>query len=101
MVDVCCQGDWLHAVALLHTEEDHRDELLESIGRLSPGGDPSVAVRNLACRRLAWALGCKMERLTIAGSRPPRLLQDRESTPVDLSLSHHGRWVAFAAMLPG
>ncbi|MBI1813852.1 MAG: 4'-phosphopantetheinyl transferase superfamily protein [Deltaproteobacteria bacterium] len=61
---------------------------------------PSVAVRRLAIAALAPRLGVDPDELTIVrDGRVPRMwLRDRLA-PVDLSLSHHGRFVAFAALL--
>jgi phosphopantetheinyl transferase (holo-ACP synthase) len=60
-----------------------------------PGGG---AARRLASATIASALGLAPERLRIGG-RPPALLRDGRATGVCLSLSHHGRFVAFAASL--
>ena len=64
----------------------------------SPGADPSAAVRALAREQVAKLLGVGADRLEIARrGRIPVLRLDGHDAPFDLSLSHHGRFVAFAA----
>jgi hypothetical protein len=61
---------------------------------------PSVAVRRLAIAALAPRLDVEPGELTIVrAGRVPRLWLRGRLAPVDLSLSHHGRFVAFAGML--
>jgi phosphopantetheinyl transferase (holo-ACP synthase) len=63
----------------------------------APGADPSAAVRALACRDLAAWLGSAPEALEIARrGRIPFLRVAGAEAPLDLSLSHHGRFVAWA-----
>jgi len=66
---------------------------------------PSAWVRILAKRRLAGLFGKGEEGLEIVtseihrGQKPPRVLvRGRETNAVDLSLSHHGRYVAWAVI---
>jgi hypothetical protein len=66
---------------------------------------PSAWVRILAKRRLLDLLGGAPEGLEIVtserhpGERPPRvLICGKESMEVDVSLSHHGRYVAWAVL---
>lgn len=62
---------------------------------------PGQAVRRLARREIARALGVTPERLSIGRrDRIPTLALDGRPTAHALSLSHHGRFVAFA-MAPG
>jgi phosphopantetheinyl transferase (holo-ACP synthase) len=79
---------------------------VESLARLqscvaaleSPGADPSAAVRLLAREQLAPLLGVRPDQLEIAQrDRIPVLRSEGSDAPFDLSLSHHGRFVAFAA----
>jgi phosphopantetheinyl transferase (holo-ACP synthase) len=62
----------------------------------------SAAVRVGARRALAELLGVEERRLEIAcapgptSRRPPRVLLDGEETEIDVSLSHDGRWIAWA-----
>jgi phosphopantetheinyl transferase (holo-ACP synthase) len=59
--------------------------------------NPSAAVRALACEDLAGVLGRDAELLEIARrDRIPVLRVAGEDAPLDLSLSHHGRFVAWA-----
>jgi phosphopantetheinyl transferase (holo-ACP synthase) len=62
--------------------------------------DLSGAARDFARDSLAARLGCSAERLSIAKrGRIPVLCIDGEPARADLSLSHHGRFVAFACEL--
>jgi hypothetical protein len=73
--------------------------------------DPSLAVRRLAIREIARSLGVESSRLSIGRklgraraslgerSRIPSVELDGVETSLALSLSHHGRWIAFA-MIP-
>jgi phosphopantetheinyl transferase (holo-ACP synthase) len=66
---------------------------------------PSAAVRLGARAALAAALGVDEKRLEIVcapgvtGRRPPRVLLDGSAAPADVSLSHHGDWIAWAILL--
>lgn len=63
---------------------------------------PSLAVRELVAATLARALGLEPRRLAILREgRLPRLLYGRDWFPAVLSLSHHGRFAAFACSLAG
>ena len=79
----------------------------------SPDENPSEAVRRMAIREIARSLGIPRHRLSIgrgsapASPNPPSSAQDRPTrvptleidgvtADLSLSLSHHGRWVAFA-----
>lgn len=62
--------------------------------------DPGLAVRRLALRRVADELGVESGRLSIGRrDRIPTVELDGRTTQLALSLSHHGRFVAFA-MVP-
>lgn len=59
--------------------------------------DPGLAVRRLALRRIADELGVESGRLSIGRrDRIPTVELDGKTTRLALSLSHHGRFVAFA-----
>lgn len=97
----------LHAVATL--ADDDKGEVLAGWRRLAVGeiesGDPeapSRAVRELLCERVAARLGVKPEELEVRRrGRIPYLWLNGKPAPVDLSLSHHGGWLAFACELAG
>lgn len=65
----------------------------------------SAAVRLGARGALAAALGVVEDRLEIVcapgvtGRRPPFALLDGAPAPADVSLSHHGDWIAWALLL--
>ena len=63
----------------------------------APGADPSRTVRELACEALGSWMNLPPGQVQIAADRgiPVALWRNRR-LPVDLSLSHHGRFVAWA-----
>jgi len=68
-----------------------------SAGRSSPG----AAVRREALRRVAELVGADPAELSIAvEGRIPFVCQGEERLPLDLSLSHHGRYAAWACEIP-
>jgi hypothetical protein len=87
---------FVHAVAL-----DEAAEFLCAVRRLDAcdanGLAPGLAARRLALERIAPFLGVGCERLSIVrDARIPWLRADGIRLPGALSLSHHGRFVAFA-----
>lgn len=64
--------------------------------------DPSRAVRALAVETVAAVLGASPFELRVERARgePPVLLRRGRRTGAEISLSHHGRFVAFACELP-
>ncbi len=64
----------------------------------------SVEVRRHAAEEVARALDVSPSRVAIAtaagpaGRSPPLALLDGRPAPVEVSLSHHGRWIAWAAL---
>ena len=62
-------------------------------------GDPGLAARRLAAAAIGSALGVDPGQLRIA-DRPPVLLHHGRPLDATVSLSHHGRFVAFACSLP-
>jgi len=97
----------VHAVATL--ADDDKAEVLAGWRRLAAGelasGDPeapSRAVRELLCDRLATRLGVRAGELEVRRrGRIPYVWLNGKPAPVDLSLSHHGGWLAFACELAG
>jgi hypothetical protein len=61
--------------------------------------DPGVAARRLAATAIGAALGLDPAGLRIV-RRPPVAIDRGRRIEVDVSLSHHGRFVAFACTLP-
>lgn len=85
----------VHAVASADCDGEALAEVAESASE-----DLSAEARELACRALAARLGVARQRLSVAKrERIPVLLLDGEPAGADLSLSHHGRFVAFACEL--
>jgi hypothetical protein len=62
--------------------------------------DPGLAARRLAATAISSALGLDPDGLRIV-DRPPVAMHGGRRLDVGLSLSHHGRFVAFACTLPG
>lgn len=66
---------------------------------------PSAAVRLRARTAVAVALSVEESSLEIVcdpgvtGRRPPRVLLNGLPAPADVSLSHHGAWIAWAVLL--
>lgn len=78
------------------------------LARVAPGADASAAARALLCAALAPVLGCAADELQVVraprpgswdGQGPPRLYRRGVALAVQISLSHDGRWVGFAADL--
>jgi hypothetical protein len=93
-LEVCVDGASVHAVARSESEADTR--LLWRVGRAR--SDPGVAVRRLAATAIGAALGLDPDGLRIVG-RPPVATDGDRRLPAEVSLSHHGRFVAFACTL--
>jgi hypothetical protein len=75
------------------------------VRRIPPGADPSEAVRALVARVVGARLGVPASEIAIErtprhdaydGLGPPRLVVRGEPSPLDLSMSHDGRFVSFA-----
>lgn len=100
-VRIDLEGDLIHAVAgdwnvggLVAAVA----QIPRQIGAQVPG--PRQLVRQLAVARLSHRLGVAREALHIEREgRIPRLWIGDNPANVDLSLSHHGRFVAFACRL--
>ncbi len=96
--------EWVRAVATItavNAPSAHR-LVCAGIERLEgPGADPSRTVRELACAALGSRMSVPSGQVRIAVDRgiPVALWRNRR-LPVDLSLSHHGRFVAWAITLP-
>lgn len=95
------QGEAVHAVAVLEGAEPR--ELVGDVQELSTGevaGDPEAprnAVRDLVRGRMAERLELDVSRIEVRRiERIPALWIDGRASELDISLSHHGRFVAFA-----
>jgi hypothetical protein len=93
-IEVHLDGACLHAVA--------RSEAVGGAWVLwkaeATVGDPGVAVRRLAAAAIGSALGLDAAHLQIVRRPPVATLRDGR-LGVEVSLSHHGRFVAFACAL--
>jgi phosphopantetheinyl transferase (holo-ACP synthase) len=92
-VDV--EGDCVHAVTWSDDETP-----VSGAEQIEDGVDPSAAARALLVRRLGGQ-GLTVERAPLPGSwngfGPPKLFRDGVEVNLDISLSHDGRFVGFAA----
>jgi hypothetical protein len=95
-LEVRLDGASVHAVAK-STDEAGARVLWKAEESL---GDPGVAARRLAARAIGPALGLDPAGLRIVGRPPVATFQDGRAE-VGVSLSHHGRFVAFACTLAG
>jgi len=87
------RGDAVHAVA----RDDDASEILIGVDAIEDSTEASAAVRNLAIRDVAVRLGIAETDLRLGSrGRIPTLALRSSDRPLDLSLSHHGRYVAFA-----
>ena len=95
-LEVRVDGASVHAVATSEGEAGAR--VLWKVERTR--GDPGVAARRLAVRAIGSALGLDPAGLRIVG-RPPLAIDRGRRLEAELSLSHHGRFVAVACTLAG
>ncbi|HUH02657.1 MAG TPA: 4'-phosphopantetheinyl transferase superfamily protein [Kofleriaceae bacterium] len=95
-------GDYIHAVVLLGEAD-----CIHAVREVNPGADSSAAARALLAASLAEELGCApgdiaVQRTPLPGSwtgfAPPELMIRGAPAGRDISLSHDGRFVAFAAI---
>ena len=92
-VTITEDADAVHAVARAPGDA----AILCGIARRPEEADASVAVRQLARERIAAHLGCEPDALRFErDGRIPRLRVPGIDRALDVSLSHHGRFVAFA-----
>ena len=92
--------EWVRAVATVSSPSGPSTTRPVSSGvecMEAPGANPSRIVRELACSALGSWMNLNPGQIQIAADRgiPVALFRDRR-LPVDLSLSHHGRFVAWA-----
>lgn len=94
-------ADYIHALAL-KTEPLEQDELPPVvIVRLEtpPARPPSTRIRKLVCRMAAQWFGCRETELNVVTeNKIPRLVDAKGAHRGYLSLSHHGRYMAFTLL---
>jgi hypothetical protein len=97
-VDLDAGAELVHAVA--RARDVGSATVYSAVARLGPGGaaiTPSAAVRRVTVTTLAHLLDVPEDDLAIdRDGRVPWLRVRGRPAAVDLSLSHHGRFVAFA-----
>lgn len=96
-IKIARHGGAIHAVAAWNRDEGHR--IISGVGKSR--ANPSDAVRELACQHLARVFSCRSAEIEIASGpdRIPKLLVGGRESQRFISLSHHGRFVAFACSL--
>jgi phosphopantetheinyl transferase (holo-ACP synthase) len=93
-VDTTANAEYVHAVA---RTADDRGDLICGANAIDASVAPSDAVRKLAITTLSRAWDLASDDLSIRRERRiPTLWVRGQRTSADLSLSHHGRFVAFA-----
>jgi phosphopantetheinyl transferase (holo-ACP synthase) len=106
--DVSLEQDdhWIHAIA--HFEGEAADDAVHAVGCVAQEDPeatdgpahaaPGRAVRALACRILADRCALPLGALSVQkrGRVPSMVVGGAEPIEIDLSLSHHGDFVAFA-----
>lgn len=99
-LEVRHEAEFVHAVAIAPavTTRGSAAVLVARVERAR--GEPGSDVRAAATAALAEALGADAFGLRITGLPPVARLEAAELS-VDVSLSHHGRFVAFAFVRPG
>ncbi len=93
-LEVSRRGDALHAVAW-DPDGPGAAAIRSAVGAAED--DPGAAVRRLAARDIGVALGLDPRQVRVGG-RPPVATLDGRVLGVLVSLSHHGRLVAFAVL---
>ena len=95
---VTLAADWLHA--LVAGSEAALDRLCRHVEELDGADDPSVFIRGRLLREIAHFLGCAADDLSVVkdpnGPGAPRVLLCGRLHSKELSLSHDGRFAAFA-----
>jgi len=97
-VRIATPGHALHALALEPSRSGGR--FVWAVEACRPGDDPSRAARSLAARVLAEEIHLPQSALHFEKQgRIPSIRVDGRDELLDLSISHHGRYVAFASDL--
>jgi len=95
---------WVHAIASTGAEP-----VTAAAMTAPPGEHPSIAARRLLCEAVAEQIKCSPAELQVVRERvpgswdgfgPPLVHRAGEPVDVDVSLSHDGRFVAFAVSSP-
>jgi phosphopantetheinyl transferase (holo-ACP synthase) len=97
--DVELRGDDEHVHAIARDRDDAEAAVYRAVARLAGAetSTPSAAVRRLTVTTLARRLAIPERDLALdRDGRLPRLWVRGRPSPAELSLSHHGRFVAFA-----
>lgn len=97
-VTIHTRGDVVHAIA----RECNEAQVISGFTAPRGSADPSSSVRQLALDEIAARVGVSKTDLRIGKEGRVPILELRNSArQLDLSLSHHGRYVAFACQVGG
>jgi len=101
VLEVAVAADWVHALAA--GAEETLNRLCRRVQRLEGGkgaADPSAFVRGALLREIARRLDCPVGDLSVVknqdGPGAPRVLFRGDLLAAEVSLSHDGRFAAFA-----
>lgn len=96
--------DYVHAVST--ATESNLDGIFQRVDRMGVGGDPGEAsdfVRRQLLREIARCLDCPLGELSVGkeplGPGAPFVLRRGQPLDIEISLSHDGRFAAFAFMI--
>lgn len=93
-------ADWEAVVEAVEPLEREQDRIVPGLPEGGPTCvplDPSRAVRRLAVQHIARDLGIDLERVAVGRrGRIPTVEIDGAPSPMAISLSHHGGWIACA-----
>ena len=95
---VALEADWVHALAA--GSEAALDRICRRVEDLDGADDPSAFVREALLREIARFLGCSAGDLSVVkdpgGPGAPRVLFRGRLLAAEVSISHDGRFTAFA-----
>lgn len=91
---------YVHVLAWLRDRPSDRSGVLFGVQSCPIHLDPSAAVRAVTASAVCKALHMPPKALAIDHGKPPRFVGPMDLTGLDCSLSHHGRWISYAAALP-
>jgi hypothetical protein len=106
LIRIFCSTEWIHCIASADGSPDLPD-IVYGLKKIAPDGNPvsvreSAAARNAAAGRIASFLDISPNDIRILretsplGQGPPKVNIKGKRAPIDISLSHDGRFAAYA-----
>ncbi len=106
LIRIFYRQDWVHCIASAGASPDFSD-IISGLKQIAPGKGPvsvqeSAAARKVAGARIASFLGVNPDDIRILretdsrGQCPPVVHIKNKRAPIDISLSHDGRFAAYA-----